>query len=155
MSICAIIGHRKMYYSEYKERTRTLIIDLIENHGVTEFWFGGHNNFDSICHDIVKELKGQYPFLKATLILSYIPDKDNEEYDDLFRLYDGTLYLLERRTPPRYAILETAKKMVECADCVLSGVKFDLGGGAWKACVHAMHKKKPIINLFPEVDYTR
>ena len=73
-----------------------------------------------------------------------MPKKENE---DAYNIFDDTLYLLERAVPPRYAIVETNKKIVEKADYVLSGVVHDWGGAA-TAVEYAIKRGKHVIDLF-------
>ena len=60
-----------------------------------------------------------------------------------------TLYALERRVPPRYAVLETNKAMVDKADCLVVGIVKEWGG-AWQTVEYAKRKKKRIINVCEE-----
>ena len=118
------------------------MIDLIKNEGVTQFYSGGRGDFDIICARVVHELKREYPELKNILVLSYHPAKEFE----LQQIYDESVYLLERKVPPLYAIIETNKALVDKADFVISGVSHDWGG-AYEAITYAKQKKKTIIEI--------
>ena len=41
MKACVFFGHRDDNYCRYKERIVEILIDLIENSGVTQFYSGG------------------------------------------------------------------------------------------------------------------
>ena len=142
MKICAVFGHRKADYAPFKEKIRLKMIELIENEGVTQFYSGGRGDFDIICTRIVYELKREYPELKNILVLSYHPAKAFE----LPQIYDESVYLLERKVPPLYAIIETNKALVDVADFVISGVSRDWGG-AYEAITYAKQKHKAIIEI--------
>ena len=144
MAICAVFGNSMFNYKQDLDRLEKIICNLIENEGVTEFWTGGRGDFDRLCAKTVYELKEKYPFVKLTLIFSYVP---TEAY--VPKIYDESLYLLENPVPPRFAISHTNRKMVEKCDIVLSGVRMHFGG-AWQACDYARQKKKPIVRLYPE-----
>ena len=59
---CSFIGHRKIEITEeLKSRLYNLIDELISKHGVTEFLFGSRSEFDSLCYQIVTEIKKRYP----------------------------------------------------------------------------------------------
>ena len=117
---------------------------MIENYGVVQFYSGGRGNFDNLCAQLVYELKKKYPHIKNTLFLSYIPQKKEE--NGLLERYDDTVYLLEKRTPPRYAIVKTNEAAVKLADLIVSGVRY-ARGGAYQACEYAQKMGKTIIQL--------
>lgn len=144
MYTCVFFGHRRYAYTEYRERIKAAIVALIEERSVTNFFSGNRGEFDRICVSIVNELKENYPNLRLTQVFSYVPQGKSSCDDEIF---DDSVYLLERAVPPRYAIIETNKKMVERADYVLSGVMYDWGGAA-TAITYALKKQKTVIDLF-------
>ena len=139
MASCAFFGHRSYDYSTYKEQIKKVVIDLIENKGVTEFYSGCRGDFDKICADIVCELKERNARIKLLLVLAYHPDK----YFVLSDRFDGSVYLLEERVPSKFAISRTNRKLVELADFVISGAHFAYGG-AYDACRYAKRLNKVI-----------
>lgn len=147
MKSCVFFGHRDYNYRPHQERIKAFIIDLIENHGVTEFYNGFRGNFDCLCAEVVYELKAAYPAIKNIMVLSYHPDEDFR----LPKFFDESTYLLDKRVPPKFAITYTNQAMIDYADYIISGVQCDWGG-AWKACEYACRKKKIIIKLF-ETDW--
>lgn len=142
MKACAFFGHRNWGSEECKEEIKNSIIDLIENYGVAQFYSGGRGNFDNLCSQIVCELKKEYPHLKNTLVFSYIPQE--REGVPLPRKYDDSVYLLEKWTPKRYAIIKTNEEIVKRVDFVVAGIVYKWGG-AYRACEYAMKKGKRII----------
>ena len=142
MKACAFFGHRRYGYEGCREIIKSSIVDLIENYGVTQFYSGGRGEFDNLCSSIVYELKKEYPHIKNTLVLSYLPVK-KEEYG-LPEKYDDSAYFLENRVPPRFAIVKTNEEMIKHTDFVLSGVVWRRGG-AYQACEYARRKGKKVI----------
>ncbi len=62
---CCFIGHRNIEQSEeLRDKIRKLTETLIVEKGVTYFLFGSKSNFNSLCLEIVSELKLKYPFVK-------------------------------------------------------------------------------------------
>lgn len=57
MKACAFFGHRDYNYEEYRAALKSSIVDLIENHAVTQFYSGGRGNFDEFASRVVYELK--------------------------------------------------------------------------------------------------
>ena len=145
MAICAFFGHSDMYYYDYEDKIRSIIIDLIENHGIKVFYNGYRGNFDRKCADIVGKLKQNYPYISNILVLSYHPDHNFY----MPRSFDDSVYLLDRPVPPRYAIARTNRIIAEKADFIVSGVKFEYGG-AYEACRYARRLNKKIISIFGE-----
>ena len=105
--------------------------DFIENKGVTQFYSGFRGDFDVYCSYLIYELKGSYP-----------QTKDNCEYEfALPKCFDDSVYLLERRVPKRFAIIETNKCLVDMVDFIVAGVMTHCGG-AYMACEYAYKTKK-------------
>ena len=144
MYSCAFFGHRRYNYTEQEGMIREAIEKLINEHNVTQFFSGNRGAFDYLCVKIVNELKKDYKNLHVTQVFSYIPQKVTR---DETRIFDDSLYLLERAVPPKYAIIETNKKIVEKADYILSGVTHDWGGAA-TAIAYARKKQKTVLDLF-------
>ena len=104
---------------------------------------GFRGNFDSVCAEVIFGLKSRYPSIKNIMVLSY----HNRQNFVLPKYFDESLYLLERRVPPQYAISYTNQEMILRADFVISGVCYHYGGAyaAWK---FAKRKKKQIVDIF-------
>lgn len=147
MKSCAFFGHRQIEIKQYREKLISIITDLIENKGVTQFYSGGRGTFDSYCCELVHGLKEKYPQITVTKVLSYIPASTDPDYVfTIPKFYDDSIYLLERRVPQRVAIVETNKCLADRADYIVAGIELPWGG-AYKACEYAMKRKKPIINV--------
>lgn len=145
MLTCAFFGHRDIDYFPYNEKIEEILVDLIENCGVTQFYSGYRGKFDELCAYLVWELKFQYPQIKNTLVLSYLPYKKSDFV--LPKYFDDSVYLLEKKVPPRFAIPHTNRRMVDLADYIVSGVNHD-HGGAFTACNYARNRGKTIISIY-------
>lgn len=148
MKSCAFFGHRHLNVEQYREKLIQILIDLIENKGVTQFYSGFRGNFDYYCSALIYELKDRYPQIKNTMVLSYIPEvPDEPEYAfKLPKYFDDSIYLLEKRVPQRLAIIETNKCLVDKVDFIVAGVRTHYGG-AYAALEYAYKRKKPIISV--------
>lgn len=144
MKACAFFGCSKGNYKELTERLRDILVVLIENEGVIQFYSGGRGAFDEFASRLVGELRKEYPRIKNTLVISYMPPA--EEKFSLPAQYTDSVYLLERRVPPRYAVVETNKKIAEKSDYVVVATKYSFGG-AQKAREYAEKMKKTVIDL--------
>ena len=144
MKSCVFFGHAKYDYEPYREKIKNSIVELIEKYAVTQFYSGGRGAFDGICSRIVAELKSDYPHLKNTLFLSYLP-KGKDEFI-LPKAFDDSVYFLETRVPPKYAIIRTNELAVQRADFVVSGVRYSWGGAA-RAVEFARKKGKRVFSV--------
>ena len=149
MASCAFFGHRNMNVEQYGEKLLQIICELIEKRGVTQFYSGFRGNFDAYCSSLIHGLKARYPQITNTMVLSYIPQTPPDEPEYAFRLpdyFDDSIYLLEKKVPKKFAIIETNKRLVDMVDYIVAGVAFH-GGGAYTACEYARKIKKPILSV--------
>ena len=110
---------------EIEPTLRATLVDLIENHGATEFYVGNNGNFDTMVRRQLENLSQTYP-ITYNVVLAYLPTKKSE-YDD----YSNTI-LPEgiETTPKRFAISYRNKWMIQQADAVATYVTHTYGGAA-------------------------
>jgi len=144
MKSCAFFGTRTWNVLEEKEALRDIILLLIENYSVTQFFSGARGAFDETASALVGELRERYPHIKNTLVFSYLNTKEGK--NSLPEKYTDSVYLLQRRIPPRYAVVETNKVLVDKVDFIVTSTKGSFGG-ARKACDYAKKKGKKIFDL--------
>ena len=126
---------------EIEPTLRTTLVDLIENHGATEFYVGNNGNFDTMVRRQLEELSQVYP-ITYSVVLAYLPTKTSE-YDDF-----TTTLLPEgiETTPKRFAISYRNKWMIEQADIVVTYVTHTYGG-AWQFKAMAERQGKTVIEI--------
>jgi len=139
--ICTFIGHRDTP-SEVEPILKRVLRELIEDRNATDFYVGTHGKFDYMSLAVLKELKNEYPHIRYTRVLAYIP-----KIDDGYSDYSNTIYPdgLEN-IPPRFAIIKRNKWMIEKSDYVVCYVENSLGN-AYEFMSLALKKKKKVINL--------
>ena len=89
---CCFFGHRKIEHTEeLKKQIYENTEKLILNENVDTFYFGSRSEFNSLCREIMKDLKEKYPNTNRIYIraeYAYISDsyKDylHEDYDDTY-----------------------------------------------------------------------
>ena len=119
MKSCFFIGHR-----EADERLlpvlQSVIQQLIEEEGVTEFYVGGYGGFDRIAGAAVKQLKAQYPRISLRIMIPYHPAERPVEAPNG---YDGTYYPngLEG-VPKRFRIAKANRIMIDTSDWLIAYV---------------------------------
>lgn len=126
---------------EIEPTLRSTLVDLIENHGATEFYVGNNGNFDTMVRRQLENLSQTYP-ITYNVVLAYLPTKKSE-YDD----YTNTIYPEGIETvPKRFAISYRNKWMVEQSDIVITYVARTYGG-AWQFKALAERQGKKVIEL--------
>ena len=126
---------------EIKPTLRTTLVDLIENHGATEFYVGNNGNFDTMVRRQLENLSQTYP-ITYNVVLAYLPTKKNE-YED----HSNTILPEGIETvPKRFAISYRNKWMVEQSDIVVTYVARTYGG-AWQFKAMAERQGKTVIEL--------
>ena len=126
---------------EIEPTLRTTLVDLIENHGATEFYVGNNGNFDTMVRRQLENLSQTYP-ITYNFVLAYIPTKKSE-YDD----YTNTILPEGIETAPkRFAISYRNKWMINQADVVVTYVTHTYGG-AWQFKAMAERQGKKVIEL--------
>ena len=119
MKSCFFIGHR-----EADERLlpvlQSVIQQLIEEEGVTEFYVGGYGGFDRIAGAVVKQLKAEYPRISLRIMIPYHPAERPVEAPNG---YDGTYYPngLEG-VPKRFRIAKANRLMIDTSDWLIAYV---------------------------------
>lgn len=126
---------------EIEPTLRATLVDLIENHGATEFYVGNNGSFDTMVRRQLENLSQTYP-ITYNVVLAYLPTKKSE-YDD----YTNTIYPEGIETAPkRFAISWRNKWMIEQSDVVVTYVTHTYGGAAqFKAM--AQRQGKMVIEL--------
>ena len=117
-----------------------MLPSLIEG-GATTFYLGGYGEFDQLAAATVMRQKAVYPSIEAVLVLPY-PNRKINDAD-----YDRTVYPIQGKVPPRFAIVKRNQWMVEQADVVISAVTHGWGG-AVKTLNYARGKGKVIFQYY-------
>ncbi len=143
MSCCTFCGHH-----DTSERIRPLLreklIQLIEENGVDNFLIGNNGQFDSMALGVIRELTNQYPKIRYSVVLAYLPIKKEEysPYSEEETLYPDGL----ETVPQRFAITHRNRWMADCSDFIISYVKKKYGG-AYQTLRYAKNKRLKIIEL--------
>ena len=91
--ICCFIGHRTINETEeLKERLCEIIEKLIVDENVDTFLFGSKSRFNSLCHELVTEIKEKYPHIKRTYVRAEYLNIDDSYKDYLLHHYEDTYY---------------------------------------------------------------
>ena len=93
-NVCCFFGHRKTEKTEeMKIKLQEIIENLIVKQEVDTFLFGSKSAFNSLCLEVVTELKQQkYPDIKRIFIRAEYPyiNEDYKRY--LLQFYEDSYY---------------------------------------------------------------
>lgn len=136
---CTFFGHHDTP-STIKPLLRQVIIELIEQCGVTRFYVGNQGNFDAMAHSLLAELVQTYQ-IHYNVVLAYLPKKKDPSVD-------GSPTMLPNgfeAVPPRFAIDHRNRWMLDRSDIVVTYVRYPGGAAKFKAL--AERKGKTVVEL--------
>lgn len=85
------IGHRKINDTpQIREYIDELLTRLIKD-GITNFIFGDHSQFNSLCYDIVTELKKEYPNIRRIHFRKYYEDANDYTMEILLKGFEDSI----------------------------------------------------------------
>ena len=139
-------GHSNFSFDNtVKEKLRNLLLQEIRKNPACKFYLGGYGDFDSLCLNILKEIKADFPYIELLFITPYLDDNYSKlETAKLY--YDGIIYPPLENVPRRFCILKRNEWMVNEADFVIAFVKYSWGGAA-KTLEYVKQKKIEFFNL--------
>ena len=141
---CTFFGHRS-FSDENIYKLRNAVRDLIENHGVDNFYVGHQGNFDWCATVVLREMKEIFPHINYKVVLSDIRDsiKTIRYSADETMVYDGF-----EKTPPKFSIPRRNIWMLKKSEWVIGYiVHTHTTGGAAQYAEMAQKQKKRYINI--------
>lgn len=139
---CIFFGHKDTPY-DIKDKLREIVIKMIEEKGVTNFYVGNHGNFDRMVLTELKELSNLYPQIRYAVVLAYLTQRNDEDYSNT--VYPEGI----ESVPKRFAIDFRNKWMVQQSDFVVTYICRSIGGAAKFADMAKKHGKE-VINIYCE-----
>ena len=147
--IISFFGHRAIYgEADLSSKIKNTILDNIPPWGEILFYCGGYGDFDSLCASVCRSIKQTHPEIELIFVTPYIHENKLKSSQYLLdnRMYDSILYPPLEGVPPRFAIVQRNRWIVEQSDLIIAFVKRKYGG-AYNALKYANRINKRIINL--------
>lgn len=136
---CTFFGHADCP-EEIKPHLKETICAMIAK-GIDTFYVGDKGKFDGYVRTVLKEVQTQYPYIHYSVVLAYLPQKQNFlDHSDTI-LPEGV-----EVGPIRFAIDRRNRWMLANADTVICYINHNWGGAA-KFVAMAVQKGKKVINL--------
>ncbi len=148
---CCFIGHRAIHETEQlKSEIYEVIEKLIVERKVDTFLFGSKSRFNSLCLELVTELKEKYPHIKRIYVRAEYPYINESYRNYLLENYEDTYYPEKIRGSGKAAYIERNYEMIlNSRFCVFYYNKHALprmrNSGTKIALQYARVKKKEII----------
>jgi hypothetical protein len=138
--VCTFFGHSECYGLDAAV-LRSAIEKLIK-HGVTEFLVGNQGQFDAMVRNCLKSLQQQYPDIRYTVVLAYLPKEKGEFEDFSDTMYPEGIECVH----PKFAIDWRNRFLISSADVCLCFINRTFGG-AYKFAHMAKTRGLTVINL--------
>lgn len=124
--VCCFLGHKEAPERVRDELYKT-ISSLVEE-GVLSFLVGNQGGFDNMVLSVLRNLKTIYPEIDYQIVLAYMPQNKDASYPyySWETCYPEGLELV----PPRFAISQRNRWMIQKSDIVICFVTHTWGGAA-------------------------
>ena len=147
------IGHRTIDETEeLKLKLIKIIEKLIVDENVDTFLFGSKSRFNSLCLELVTDLKEKYPHIKRIYVRAEYPHISEHYKNYLFESYEDTYYPEKIMNSGRAAYVERNYEMIDNSRfcivyCDEKNAPFIRKSGTEIALAYAVKKQKHIIIL--------
>ncbi len=151
--ICCFFGHRKIKETEeLKTKLMKIIEKLIVEESVDTFLFGSKSRFNSLCLELVTEIKEKYPHIKRIYVRAEYPYIGEHYKNYLLERYEDTYYPEKILNSGRACYVERNYEMIdESRICVVYYDKQNAPttrkSGTKIALDYAMKRRKKIISV--------
>ena len=117
--ICCVIGHRQIDdTADLRQRIYDALLDLIRN-GADTFLFGSRSKFDSICLEIITDIKQRFPHIRRVYVRAEYPNISEDYRRYLLSMYDETYFPENVKRAGRASYVKRNFDMIDKADvCV-------------------------------------
>ncbi|MBQ7288795.1 MAG: DUF1273 family protein [Clostridia bacterium] len=150
---CCFFGHRKISETEeLKAKVIEIIEKLIVEKQVDTFLFGSKSRFNSLCVELVTEIKEKYPHIKRVYVRAEYPYISEHYKNYLLESYEDTYYPEKIMNAGRASYVERNYEMIDKSHyCVVYYDEQDIPttrkSGTKTALDYAIKKRKNIISV--------
>lgn len=152
MGVCCFIGHRKIEKTDELSKVLSMIIEnLITKKNVSIYLFGSRSEFNSLCYDIVSNLKNKHKYIKRIYVRGEYHYVDDKKY--FLEGYEDTYLSKSCKVASRASYIERNYDMIDSSDyCIFYYDKDYFAkrskSGTRLAFEYAKRKGKEIINVY-------
>ncbi len=114
INTCCFVGNRE---TEETEELKSKLFEIVENlvveKNVDTFLFGSKSRFNSLCYDVVDELKEKYPHIKRIFVRAEYPNISEDYRKYLLEFYEDTYYPESVLSANRAVYIKRNYEMIE------------------------------------------
>jgi len=111
---CCFFGHRTINETEeLKSKLNDIIEKLISEKNVDTFLFGSKSRFNSLCLELVTEIKEKYPHIKRIYVRAEYPHISEQYKKYLLENYEETYYPERILNSGKAAYVERNREMID------------------------------------------
>jgi len=157
---CCVFGHRIINETvELRTKLIKTIERLITKENVDTFLFGSKSRFNSLCYELVTNLKEKYPHIKRIYVRAEFPVINDDYKAYLLELYEDTFYPEKIKGSGRAAYVERNYEMINKSKyCIVyydeANAPTTRKSGTRIALDYAV-KQKSNIYVYPEKESSR
>jgi len=120
-TVCCVFGHRTVSETaELKVKLIEIIEKLITEENVDTFLFGSKSRFDSLCLEMVTQMKEKYPHIKRVYVRAEHPFISEHYKNYLLESYEETYYPEKIINAGRASYVERNYEMIDkCQVCIV------------------------------------
>ena len=150
---CCFFGHRTINETEeLKSKLIEIIEKLIVEKQVDTFLFGSKSRFNSLCMELVTEIKEKYPHIKRVYVRAEYPYISEHYKKYLLENYEDTYYPKKIMKSGRASYVERNYEMIDNSQfCIVyydeRGAPTTRKSGTKTALNYAIKKCKNIISV--------
>ena len=150
---CCFFGHIKINETEeLKSKLKEIIEKLIVDENVDTFLFGSKSRFNSLCIELVTEIKEKYPHIKRVYVRAEYQYIDEPYKNYLLKSYEDTYYPEKILNSGRASYVERNYEMINKSHyCIIyydeQNAPTTRKSGTKIALDYAIKKRKNIINV--------
>lgn len=150
---CCFFGHRKIDDSlELRTKINEVIEKLIVDEKIDTFLFGSKSQFNSLCYELVTNLKQKYPYIKRIYVRAEFPYIDDSYKTYLLESYEDTNFPEQITQAGKASYVERNCYMIDKSSVCVVYYDSDYHpqnrkSGTKIAYNYAIKKDKAIINI--------
>ena len=120
-NICCFFGHRTINETkELKAKLIEIIEKLIADEKVDTFLFGSKSRFNSLCLEVITEMKEKHPHIKRVYVRAEFPYISNQYKNYLLESYEDTYYPEKIMNSGKTSYVERNYEMIDNSQyCIL------------------------------------
>ena len=118
---CWFFGHREIDDSDcLRNAVRKTVEKLVLEQGVDRFLFGSRSRFDSLCYEVVSEIKKQHPHIKRVYVRAEYEHISDSYEEYLLKSYEETYFSKNAKGAGKAVYIKRNYEMIDSSDfCVV------------------------------------